>query len=51
MTYTIVADGMPDGETHSNKDDVIIALLAILNGFGVSALVTWPDGFTAGMVK
>lgn len=45
--YTINVDGRV--ETHSNKDDVIIALLAYLNGYNIPAGVRWPDGFFEGV--
>lgn len=44
--YTIRINGRE--ETHSSKDDVIIALTAYLLGYGNQARVEWPDGFVAG---
>jgi len=48
MPYKVEVLGF-DTETHSNKDDVIVALIEYLLGHGVSVTVTWPDGFTSGI--
>ena len=46
MTYKIQVGGVE--ETHTNRDDVIIALVAYLNGYNIGARVEWPDGFVVG---
>jgi hypothetical protein len=37
-------------ETHTNKDDVIIQLATILMAMNETITVTWPDGFSYGVV-
>lgn len=48
MPYEVTAPGIGT-ETHTNKDDVIIALVEVLLGNGIQAIVTWPDGFEHGV--
>jgi len=49
MTYKVRVGAF--NETHKNKDDVIIALVALIEGYNIVAGVEWPDGFTTGVLE
>lgn len=50
MPYTVEIVGSAT-ETHTNKDDVIVALVAYMLGNNIPVVVTWPDGFSTGLTE
>ena len=50
MTYFVRVGRF--NEAHRNKDDVIIALVTLINeAYNIKASVEWPDGFSVGVTE